>query len=40
MKNTIQSIENRIHLLTMRDPVRNDNIIRKLKRKLRKLENN
>ena len=40
MSNTIQSIENRIHLLSMRDPVRNENIIRKLKRKLRNLENN
>ena len=41
MKNnelTIMSIKNRIHLLTMRDPVTNENIIRKLKRKLRKLE--
>ena len=35
---TIQSIKNRIHLLEMRDPVANQNIIRKLKRKLRKLE--
>ena len=32
------SIKNRIHLLEMRDPVTNNNIIRKLKRKLRKLE--
>jgi hypothetical protein len=41
MKNnelTAMSIKNRIHLLTMRDPVTNENIIRKLKRKLRKLE--
>ena len=35
---TIQSIKNRIHLLEMRDPVINKNIINKLKRKLRKLE--
>ena len=36
----IQSIKNRIHLLEMRDPVVNHNIINKLKRKLRKLEAN
>lgn len=35
---TIQSIKNRIHILTQRDPVSNSNIIRKLNRKLRKLE--
>ena len=35
---TILSVKNRIHLLEMRDPVVNQNIIRKLKRKLRKLE--
>ena len=40
MANNIQSIKNRIHLLSMRDPVANENIIRKLKRKLRKLETN
>ena len=39
MNNTVQAIKNRIHLLTMRDPVRNENIIKKLQRKLRKLEN-
>ena len=38
MKNTVLSIENRIHLLTMRDPVANYRIINKLKRRLRKLE--
>lgn len=41
MKNNelaIMSTKNRIHLLTMRDPVVNENLIRKLKRKLRKLE--
>ena len=38
MNNTVLSIKNRIHLLEMRDPVANENIIRKLKRKLRKLE--
>ena len=35
---TIESIKNRIHLLEMRDPVVNKNIINKLKSKLRKLE--
>ena len=38
MNNTITAIKNRIHLLEMRDPVVNHNIINKLKRKLRKLE--
>ena len=38
MKNTVLSIQNRIHLLEMRDPVANQNIINKLKRKLRKLD--
>ena len=38
MNNTITAIKNRIHLLEMRDPVVNGNIIRKLKRRLRKLE--
>ena len=36
--NTITSIKNRIHVLEMRDPVVNRNIINKLKRRLRKLE--
>lgn len=36
--NTITSIKNRIHLLEMRNPVVNANIINKLKRRLRKLE--
>ena len=36
--NTITSIKNRIHLLEMRDPVVNANIINKLKRRLRKME--
>ena len=35
---TIMSIKNRIHLLEMRNPVANSNIVKKLKRKLRKLE--
>ena len=34
----ITLLKNRIHLLTVKDPVMNGNIIRKLKRKLRKLE--
>ena len=38
MNNTITSIKYRIHLLEMRNPVVNENIIRKLKRRLRKLE--
>lgn len=38
MMNTVLSIKNRIHLLEMRNPVINANIIRKLERKLRKLE--
>ena len=39
MMNTELAIKNRIHLLEVRDPVRNANIIKKLKRQLRKLEN-
>lgn len=35
MQNTKEHIENRIHILTQRDPVVNANIIRKLKRQLR-----
>ena len=38
MNTTITAIKNRIHLLEMRDPVVNHNIINKLKRRLRKLE--
>lgn len=38
MNNTIEKIKNRIHVLEMRDPVGNHNIINKLKRRLRKLE--
>lgn len=38
MNNTATAIKNRIHILEMRDPVVNSNIIRKLKRRLRKLE--
>lgn len=36
--NNANAIKNRIHILEMRDPMRNENIIRKMKRKLRKLE--
>ncbi len=38
MMNTVLAIQNRIHLLEARDPVVNANIIKKLKRRLRKLE--
>lgn len=38
--NTELTIKNRINLLTSRDPVANVNIIKKLKRKLRKLQSN
>ncbi len=38
MNNNIMAIKYRIHLLEMRDPVVNHNIINKLKRHLRKLE--
>lgn len=36
MNRTKQAIENRIHLLTQRNPGINENIIRKLKRNLKK----
>ena len=39
MGNKIQLIQNRIHILTMRDSVTNAKIIRKLNRRLRKLIN-
>ena len=38
MTQTVESITARINLLEQRNPVENANIIRKLKRKLRKLE--
>lgn len=38
MARSIESIEARINLLEQRDPVANANIIKKLKRQLRKLE--
>lgn len=37
---TVSSIENRINLLTERDPVMNQNIINKLKRKIRAMTSN
>lgn len=38
--NTELAIKNRIKLLASRDPVTNANIIKKLKRKLRKIQSN
>ena len=38
MAQTVESIMARINILEQRNPVENANIIRKLKRKLRKLE--
>ena len=38
MENKIAKLENRIQLLEGRDPVRNANIINKLKRQLRALK--
>ena len=38
MAQTVESLNARINLLEQRDPVANANIIRKLKRQLRKLE--
>lgn len=40
MGNKILALQNRIHLLTMRDSVTNANIIKKLNRRLRKLTDN
>lgn len=39
MKRTIEYYKARAHLLEQRDPVGNGNIIRKLKRKIRAMEN-
>lgn len=39
MNNTIEQLKARIHLLQQRDPVVNANIINKLKRRIRALEN-
>ena len=38
MARSIESIEARINLIEQRDPVANANIIKKLKRQLRKIE--
>ena len=38
MAQTVKTLEARINLLEQRDPVSNANIIKKLKRQLRKLE--
>ena len=40
MNKTVEMLEARINLLEQRDPVENANIIKKLKRQLRKLEGN
>lgn len=40
MTNTILAIKNRIYILEERDPIRNNAIIKKLRRKLRRLESN
>lgn len=40
VKPTIESLQVQIHKLEQRDPVMNKNIINKLKRKVRALENN
>lgn len=37
---TVSSIENRINLLNQRDPIGNQNIINKLKRKIRAMTSN
>ena len=39
MTQTVESITARINILEQRNPVENANIIKKLKRKLRKIEN-
>ena len=39
LTNTIVALENRIHVLTMRNPLANKRIINKLKRRLRNLQN-
>lgn len=38
MTKTIETLEARINLLEQRDPVANANLIRKLKREIRRLE--
>lgn len=39
MTNTIEALKVRIHNLQQKDPVGNGNIIRKLQRKVRSMEN-
>lgn len=39
MRNTVEMLKVRIHKLQQRDPVTNANIIRKLQRRVRLLEN-
>ena len=39
MTNTVEMLQARINLLSQRDPVGNANIINKLKRRIRMLEN-
>ena len=38
MNRTIEGIKNRIHLLQERDPIANQRIVNKLKRKIRTIE--
>lgn len=40
MTNTIDALKIRMHKLQQRDPVGNDKIIRKIRRRIRALENN
>lgn len=40
MYNTIDALKIRMHKLQQRDPVGNDKIIRKIRRRIRALENN
>lgn len=39
MYNTIDALKVRMHKLQMKDPVGNDKIIRKIKRRIRAMEN-
>ena len=39
MTTTIEALQARINLLSQKDPVANENIIKKLKRRIRMLEN-
>lgn len=40
MTNTVEALKARINLLQERDPIANENIINKLKRRIRAMENN